>query len=314
MARYLFDTNEVFFPVDLCRLYWESPDKRDMFGNLQIACDDFFAVVDLEKDYLFATVTKDYELIPNREAAELGFELTAHLFSDDNTASCYAPRYWTTAKRSELELDILCDFAAATPLTDEGWKPMVKVVNSYNKKRKLTFYLGFCQVDGEGEAKGAFLIPGLTLELSSTHTSSMEAIRRLVFAKLDQNPDMDVERIVKTFQNKMEQLKKVQLTQRNMQALCCKIFGFSSNKADGETAEALQKATAMIKEQMTLKNGKGDAYGFFVAMSLFATTYDKFARRAQTTKSQLQLGAWMEDFAKASASSQFQIRKYLSRR
>ena len=64
MARYLFDTNEIFFPVDLCKLYWESPDKRDMFGNLQTVCEDFNAVVDLERDYVFATNHITYGINP----------------------------------------------------------------------------------------------------------------------------------------------------------------------------------------------------------------------------------------------------------
>lgn len=312
MARYLFDTNEIFFPVDLCKLYWESPDKRDMFGNLQTVCEDFNAVVDLERDYVFATVTREYVLIPNREAAELGFDLLAHLFHLLDDGRCYAAAYWTTSKRSECEIDIVLDYEAALPLADEGWRPMVKVVNSYNKKRKLTFYLGFCRVDGEGCSEGAFLISGLTLELNSTHNASAAALRGILFDRVDANPDMDVKRIARALEAKMERLKSISLTRSNMLSLCGKIFGFSTSKADGEPSDAREKAAALIKARVPMKKGRGDAYAFFVAMMAYASTSEKFTRRAQTTKSELQLGAWLDSFVQAVSKPNFQLRKYLA--
>ena len=313
MARYLFDTDAVFFPVELCRLYWESPDKRDIFGNLQTLCDDFYAVVDLEKEYVFATVTKEYELIPNHEAAELGFDLLAHLLHLPDSDSCYALQCWTTAKRSECEIDIVSDYDASLPLADEGWRPMVKVVNSYNKKRKLTFYLGICQVDAAGALQGAFLVSGLTLELNSTHNASITTLRNTLFDRVDCNPDMDVRKILKSFEAKLANLEALSLTQRNMLALCGKIFGIQVARTAGEASEDYTKALAIIKEHVPMKKGRGDARAFFTAMMAFASTCDKFTRRAQTAKSELLLGAWLDDFVKASSSSRFQLRKYIGR-
>lgn len=300
MARYLFDTSEIFFPVDLCRLYWESPDKRDMFGNLHNVCDDFYAVVDLEKDYVFATVTKDYELILNLEAAELGFDLLAHLFRLPDYTHCYASNYWMTAKRSECEIDIVLDYDAAPSLSDDGWRPMMKVVNSYNKKRKPTFYFGFCQVDNDGVIQAAFLISGFSLELNSRQKVFVDTLRDILFERVDRNPDMDVQRIEQLFKKKMERLKAISLTQRNMLTLCGEIFGFAPGSVQNKLSDARQNAISLIKQHVPMKRGRGDAYAFFTAMAAYASTYEKFTRRAQTTRSQLQLGAWIDDFLKTS--------------
>lgn len=318
MPRYLFETSEIFFPVELCRLYWESPIEKDMFGNLQTPCDDFMAVVDMERKYVFSTVTKDYRLILNKDASDLGFDLFTHLFHLSDNRLCYATRYCTTLKRSEFEIDIVRDFDVKLPFANDGWRPMVKVVNSYNKHRKLSFNIGYCRVNKEGLSKGAFLIPGLSVELNSAHDEPIRMVRRHMFKLLEENPNMEMLNIEKQFQEKMQRLKELKVTEKGMLPLFCKIYDITYKKDGSPTLhknvyEALRIASIIIKENVIIRNDQADAYTFFYAMMDYATNCEKYASRAQTITSQLRLGGWLNDFIDAASKPEFDFNNYVGK-
>lgn len=318
MANYLFDTKEIFFPVKLCKLYWESPDKKDMFGNIQNPCDDFYAVVDMEREYVFSTVTKSYHLILNRDASDLGFDLFASLFKLSDNNLCYATDYFTTTKRSEYEMDIVRDFDEKMPLVNDGWRPMAKIINSYNKKRKLTFHIGYCRVDGQKLIKGAFLIPGLSIELSSAHDKSINDARIWMFQQLHKNPNMEMNAIESSFQKKMNQLKKIHLGEEMMLPMFCKIYGLSLFQAKTDIqkqklSDALYHAYYLTKEHTIIHDDKADAYTLFYALMEYATHYEIYSSRAQTAKSQLQLGSWLNDFLESFETSGVDVAKYVGR-
>lgn len=318
MARYYFNTDKIFFPVELCRLYWESPYEKDMFGNVQQLCDNYFAVVDIENNSVFATVTKDYELILNKDAADLAVDMFAYLFHLSDNNLCYATNYFTTAKRSEFEMDFIRDFEAQMPLVNEGWRPMAKVVNSYNKHRKLSVNIGYCKVDERGHSRGAFLIPGLSVELSSAHNHSIRSVRRWMFDELTRNPNMNMLFIEQQFQTKMERLKELKISEKNMLPLFCKIYGLTLDP-DSKPAQktilfrAIRQAYLLIQEHTILRDGKADAYTFFYAMMEYATFYKGFAESAQTAISQLRLGGWLNDFITATSERDFDYVNYVGK-
>lgn len=134
------DTNiqSVLFPVSLQSLFLYNRNKP---------IQNFVAVVGKfdDKESIFSIVTKDYHLIKNEEALELGITAYQKLLdkTSKNDFEIFNVIYPKT--RSSVIIDIIHKEFKVNILKKEVYVPYLRIINSYNRTKALTFDIGFCR-------------------------------------------------------------------------------------------------------------------------------------------------------------------------
>lgn len=132
------DVKSVLFPVTLQPLFLHNRNKP---------IQDFAAVVGKfdDKESIFSIVTKDYHLIKNEEALELGITAYQKLLdkTSKNDFEIFNVIYPKT--RSSVSIDIVHNEFKVNVWKKEVYVPYLRIINSYNRTKALTFDIGFCR-------------------------------------------------------------------------------------------------------------------------------------------------------------------------
>ena len=94
---------------------------------------------------IFSIATEDYQLVSNAQAYELGRRTFALVFGDDARAGLQLFNATMSATRSWAHIDVTAEILAFEPRHGDRWIPFVRVTNSYNRSRALSFTIGICQ-------------------------------------------------------------------------------------------------------------------------------------------------------------------------
>ena len=138
---------DLMFPVELRPVYYT--DTGCDGTRLQKKIPNSKVVVNRESGKPLGVVSKNYKLITNEEALEMGKQCCADLFGADVAGNIEVFNVNAPATGSYCHIDLL-HRSYQMNLWDEPdqsdiYIPYVRVTNSYNTSRALRFDIGFCR-------------------------------------------------------------------------------------------------------------------------------------------------------------------------
>lgn len=136
----------LFFQVDKKRMYWEEEQSFMGEPKLHLCHPQFFAIVDVERRYVFAPVTQNYLLISNKEAYNFGIEIGMMLFHIDGKDDLNCIHAKLSSNRAVCQIDLCRKIDYAQPHINDDWCSFMRITNSYNKTKKLGYVVGFYNV------------------------------------------------------------------------------------------------------------------------------------------------------------------------
>lgn len=159
--------DQPFFPVSKVRV--RASDTGHKFPQ-------HWAVVSDDRREVFSIVTKDYQLVPNLRAYELGRRAFALVFGAKAAHRLQIFNVTMPSTRSWAHIDLTAEGLDFAPVNKDPWLPFLRVTNSYNRTRALAFTVGVCrQICTNGMILGE-----QSLKLKVNHGRHEALERRLV--------------------------------------------------------------------------------------------------------------------------------------
>ena len=146
------DLSTILFPVELRPVGYlpssSGTPKEEGFtldpepGEFE-SIDQYKAVVRGDTGAVFAVVSSRYELLHNSRALDLGKKAFVHLFPEASAADFIVFDIQKTRTGSACHIDLIHKTYSTEVWEQETWLPFLRVSNSYNRYRALSFDFGF---------------------------------------------------------------------------------------------------------------------------------------------------------------------------
>lgn len=146
------DLSTILFPVEL-RPVGYLPSSSETANEEGFALDpepgefesidQYKAVVRGDTGAVFAVVSNRYELLHNSRALDLGKKAFVHLFPEASAADFIVYDIQKTKTGSACHIDLIHKTYSTEVWEQETWLPFLRVSNSYNRYRALSFDFGF---------------------------------------------------------------------------------------------------------------------------------------------------------------------------
>lgn len=104
---------------------------------------EYRAVVNTANHEILSVVSKNYHLISNQEALNLGKKAFCKLFQHVKEEDVIPYKTITTIRKTHCHIDLIHKDVNFNVWEQDTWLPFLRVTNSYNKTHKLAFELGF---------------------------------------------------------------------------------------------------------------------------------------------------------------------------
>jgi hypothetical protein len=222
-----FDLQTVLFAVEKRPVYFRDA-RKDLFGNEEgdptyHEVPRFVAVVDVERNYMFAVVSDQYRLVKNDEALKLGKQCFLRVFSAPTADGMEVFNIIQPNTRSFCHVDFIHKGRSLEPWRGDKWWPYLRVTNSYNRTKPLRFDLGFCR----GICTNGVIFGAEHIVFRYYHTHDQIDVEGKF--KVDATRLRKLETV---FIEQMHGLKRYYVPQEHMLALACKAFDVGVTEED----------------------------------------------------------------------------------
>ncbi len=146
MYHIIKDVDDLLFPIEECPVYAEQITHH---GTRRINVRNKRALVNANTSSVLGVVSHNYQLVTNREALAMAYDCCNSLFpetsdSEWNVTSIQAPTTMSFCHIDLTHITTSLDF----PLKlghrmIDSYGPFIRMTNSYNTARALTFQIGF---------------------------------------------------------------------------------------------------------------------------------------------------------------------------
>lgn len=133
------DLDEVFFPVEERDVFY-AHSKKDI-----AKINNYKAIVNKSNDGLISIVSKDYQLVTNHQALEIGKNFFKQFFNTINTDDMEIFKITMPYTKSFCHIDVIHKNYSLNFFKKEVWLPYIRITNSYNRTKALCFDFGFCR-------------------------------------------------------------------------------------------------------------------------------------------------------------------------
>jgi hypothetical protein len=134
--------NEVMFDVALQSIYSDFKPQNPLFKE-PISTKNYLAVVNQNNGNILSVVGSNYKLIPNKDALEMGKRLFALLYPTVKTDDLIPFKVIAPNSLASVHIDLIHKNVNFKVWEQEEWLPFLRVSNSNNRIRTLTFEIGF---------------------------------------------------------------------------------------------------------------------------------------------------------------------------
>lgn len=300
------DLKDVLFPVEM-RHVFVSPSYP---SNSPISLPRHCAIVDAERDHVFAVVTNGYRLVTNKEALDLAAEIMGRVFKSMRMSDMRCFNITMPGSRSFCHIDLVHAQSSFEPWEKDKWSPFLRVTNSYNRTKKLRFELGFCR----WICQNGMIFGSRSIEISDAH--SIAGLDRIRYDRIAGDLG-SINALEAQFMGHLQNLRRYHVPPSVMPALFCKVFGVRV-PPDVETKPRLVELLLSMANK--LDDLIGDyfdsmghhAYAALNVLTDFATRPAGVISAASSMHGfQVETARWMEDFLRQIASTSFDFDKYL---
>lgn len=317
---------DAFFPVEICDLKYVWCSQYDLFGNAvstkDVPIKEHKAIVDVERQYVFATVTDKYRLVTNREAYNWSAPVLDAVFNHSKLEDfdCFNVRM--TSTRSSCCIDLIRKLEGGNVISfcpfkeDDPWTAFIRITNSYNKTSCLKYQLGFCR----WICQNGMIFESKSVDFVFPHTMRTVSEER-IYQQLEeaaQSQIGEIRSLEEQFIAKLRRLREHDVPQSVMLALACKVFNLHLTRDEAKNLSAVERKKAKDFVEKIKKDSAeyyaqfgANAYAAMNVLTDFAS-YPKGSSGVNTVSTlQAKAGAWIDDFVEASSRPGFNMTKYL---
>jgi hypothetical protein len=299
------DPTEAFFPVTMRPLYMQVGDTQKQFQQLK----RHFAVVDVERQSPFAVVTDDYELVTNKAAYDMAADVMKKVFQTTQIDDMACLNITMPKTRSFCHIDLIHKTADFSPWEKDKWTAFLRISNSYNRTRLLRFELGFCR----WICLNGMIFGSKSIEFSYAHTRRrMDRVDRFI-----ENIG-DIHRLETQLAEKLHQLKRYHVPEKEMLPLVCRVFDVKATKEVAEKQRRVDDLLALRKQVKDLTKSYFSEMGQhgYAALNVLTDYASRptgvIAPEASMHGLQQKAGSWMDDFIAAIKNPAFSFDNYLA--
>lgn len=310
MAR-LTHLDDVLFPVEECAVF--AIFAKDSM-NRRISVPDKKALVNANTRRVLSVVSRGYRLVTNREALDMALKCCRILFPETHPGEWEVKATDAPSTGGHCYIDLAhnstaLDFSFVPPgERPESYGPFVRVTNSYNGLRALTFDIGFYRK----VCKNGLVLPDSVVRFSFVHR------RR----DIGENIQFDIsnDRLAKMkagFLEFLSSLRDYQVPTEDLQPLVLAVLALHPPKTlEPDTREAIDWTTlithiAELQSRYTAELGTS-AYTVLNVVTEFASDPPANAHVHRDRHSLQRLaGAWLNTFCRQCHQPGFNLKKHL---
>jgi hypothetical protein len=300
--------DDVLFDVQLEKLFASTGSAKGENAEGK-ELPDYRLVCNKKTGKVISVVSKNYKLISNKEALEMGMELFHQLYPGVNTDELIPFRIVAPQSLASVHIDLIHKNVKFNMWEQETWLPFIRITNSYNRTYSLSFEVGFVKK----LCSNGVLFNKKTMRLKYNH----ERNRRITLKT-------DAEKIIsfsKYFEKQCSNLRQYELTPELMFPLICRILKISMKIPDErfipnkiKNLEKLKYFTAEQTKSYEKNNGLNAYTAFNVATDLVShnDTYNVLPGYYFNVRSFFTRPTdWMEDFSNKIIGTDFNLDEYL---
>jgi hypothetical protein len=299
------------FPVEFRDVYvnFSATDTDDDVQAEQTKKQDrHVAVVDVERKYTFAIVSRDYEIVTNAQAVALAEKCFQAVFK---LTDCGLMRLFNVnmpSTRSQCQIDFLHARSRSHVRDGDPWAPFIRVTNSFNRSRALKFDLGFCR----GICKNGLIFGEESIEFKFSHSkgvSDLAAVRfHLKGGEFSKHEALFVEQL--------QNLSRFHVPRKMMWPLLAKTFRLTPPGTDAKSKTLenwkTQRLHVLDLTKIYFDKLEDTGYAALNVLTDYATRPPAVAfgnmrmHGLQTT-----CGIWVKSFTEALKADRFNFKDYL---
>ena len=308
MAR---NTNidEALFPVGFADIFIEGMTESRCPEPVKIPVDKYRAIINQYTGDVLCVVTKDYKLITNKEAFELGKECYKKIFDTGETKDFEVFNIITPSTKTFCHIDIIKKGYEVNIWKQEVYLPYIRITNSYNRTRSLSFDLGFCRK----LCDNGVIFEKEAIRFSFYHTRQI--IREKI--QFDILPEKLVE-LRRKFIEYAKKLTEFSVPKPKAVPLMFKILDirFNLDKKDEELGreikrrDEIKERAGRLAEKYYKQSGE-NAYAIFNACTDYATYSKSGNVNVFADSMQKRIGNWVEEFSEVRQMRDFSLEKYI---
>lgn len=268
------------------------------------------AVVDEERNHVFAVVTDGYRLVTNGEALGLASEIMKRVFSIIEIGDMRCFNLTMPKSRSFCHIDLVHTKSTFEPWDRDKWSPFLRVTNSYNRTRKLRFEIGFCR----WICKNGMIFGANSIEISDAHSHA--GLDRIRYDRLEHTLG-NIKALEALFTGQLHHLKRYYVPPSMMPGLFCKVFGVTvpdeldKKPQRGEQLLRIARKLDDLTEEYFGSMGH-HAYAALNVLTDYATRPTGVLSASSVMHGyQLDAAQWMTDFLDQIEEKSFDFEKYL---
>lgn len=299
---------DVLFDVELQKLIAVSPSANSQ-NNIGKEIPNYKLVCKKESGQVISIVSKNYRLIPNKEALKMGIDVFKQLYPFVDEKELIPFRIVAPKSLASVHIDLIHKDVNFNVWEQETWLPFIRITNSYNRTYALSFEVGFVKE----LCSNGVLFNKKTMKLKYTHDKSRK-IRLL-------NDAQEILKVSNIFESQCNRLRYYNLSRRDMFPLLCHILKINLKVPDKKKilskAMNLEKLNKIVLEQSAeyeKLNGLNAYTAFNVATDIVShndhyKVIPGYYFNVRTFFSRPTV--WMEDFSEKIMQRDFSLEKYL---
>ena len=301
----------LMFPVELRPVYYADTGRDGT--KYQKDIPNSKVVVNRKSGKPLGVVSKNYKLITNQAALEMGKQCCAELFGADEAGNIEVFNVNAPATGSYCHIDLI-HRSYAMDLWEQSdiYIPYLRVTNSYNKSRALRFDIGFCR---EVCLNGLIFDPE-TIKSAYSHLKREFTDDGVPFALSNGK----IGKLVEDFKSYTTKLKNYHIPRAQALDLLRVLFRIKdkgqiknlSEKEDREEYDALLRVLDWRLDKYICELGE-NSYALFNAITDIAShsiDNNRYFRRDMNTMQRL-AGDWIHSFQREVERPDFDITNYL---
>lgn len=308
MAR---NTNvkDALFPVGFADVFIDGITDGESFQPVKIPVDKYQAIINQDNGDVICVVTKDYKLITNEQALDLGKECYKRIFNIGDTKDFEVFNVITSSTKTICYIDVIQKGYEVNIWKKEVYLPYIRITNSYNKTRALSFALGFCRK----LCDNGVIFEKEAIKFTFYHTKQI--IKENI--KFEILPDK-LEKLKRKFIEYSNKLSACPVPDEKAIPLMCKVLGIKFNlEKQGKEFEKEKKRRDEFKARADslLKNYYGQSganvYAVFNACTDYATHSKSGNVNFFADGIKKKIGNWVESFSEERKKDDFSLENYI---
>lgn len=302
------EVQDLLFDVELRPLFTR-------FGNREAAVRDSQAVVDVKGERVVSVVGRGYRLVSHREALDLAFDCAEAAFPETRSdhwqvmladgpstgGACFID-----LSHNSSALDFADVSAGARPDT---YGPFVRVINSYNRTRALSFEIGYYRK----VCKNGLIMRDSLMRFKMSH--QRRDIGETVHFEIDQRK---LGRQRADFLAFLAKLQGCAIPAPMVAGFSCKVLGFQPPATPQDASDSnwiawqeLSKIVGKASDRYIAELGAKANAVLNVVTEIASSPPENSAVRRDRNSLQRRAGQWVSEFATVCDAEGFDVAGYL---